>query len=191
MRTLGALIVATVLGGCASSPPTQFIALSVTGATSKEHTSAKTPIAVGRVDLPAALDRPALVRWIDNNRLNIDGIIQWAGPLDRMVRRTLTLDLANRLPQGEVMLPGQPRPANLRVLVVSFERFSAGPDNTVVLTAGWSLVDSHSAKVLLKRRASLSVTARSSTGGAVAAAMSQALGKLADEMASTMDKAGG
>lgn len=190
------ILVVTALAGCGTSPATRFITLDVRSPSSKVTHRAATPspISVGQVTLPPSLDRPELVRQIGRNRLAVDEFVQWAGPLDVMVRRTLALDLAARLPRGMVILPGQPKPAGpQRVLVVAIEAFWASQAHGVVLQAHWSLVQSQvngSANTSAPGRAAdIKVAAATAEPGDIAGAMSEALGRLADQIAKRAKRA--
>jgi uncharacterized lipoprotein YmbA len=184
-----------LLAGCGTSPPIRFISLSTMApGTVRPVGGAGTtaPIALGAIRLPPDLDRLALVRRMDANRLDINGTVQWGGPLDELIRHTLAYDLAARLPQGEFILPGVPKPraGDLRVLLVTFQAFSAGPDNRVTLLAHWDLVDAHTQRTLVAGDAKIDVQAGSSHGGDIAAAMSRALAELADQAASEIHNSG-
>jgi uncharacterized lipoprotein YmbA len=138
---------------------------------------------VGEVHLPPELDRPALVRRLGDYRLDVMGTVRWPASLDAMVQRTLALDVAARLPLGRTVLPGQPTPhEGLRLFLVTFETFAAGPNRKVTLKAWWWLVDDQSRATLLARTSQIQVPLASDSGSDIAAAMSRALGQLADEM---------
>jgi uncharacterized lipoprotein YmbA len=181
------------LGGCASSPATQFIGLN-TQAPTATHRAAQSvkivPIAVGRIDLPPDLDRLSLVRRTGSNRLDVDDTVQWGGPLGQLIQQTLASDLAARLPPDRVILPHAPRPASgpMRFLLVTFQTFSAGPHNQVTLQAHWTLVNARTRAPVAGRDADIEVQARSAQGGDIAAAMSRALAQLADQVASVVRK---
>lgn len=187
------IFLAAWLGGCASSPPTQFIALNTQGpaATHLAAQSAKiAPIAVGHIDLPPDLDRLSLVRRTGSNRLDVNDAVQWGGPLDQLIKHTLAFDLAARLPPGRLILPQEPRPQSgrLRFLLVTFRTFSAGPHNRVTLQAHWTLVNAQTRAPVIGQDADIEVQARSARGDDIAAAMSRTLGQLADQVASAVRK---
>lgn len=183
------------LAGCSTSPPTRFITLSTTApgaARSLGGAGTAIPVALGAIRLPPDLDRLALVRRIGANRLNINGTVQWGGPLDDLIADTLAFDMAARLPKGEFILPGIPKPrtGNMRFLLVTFQTFVAGPDNRVALRAHWELADAHTRDIIVDKDSKINVQASSSEGEDIAGAMSQALGELADQMASEIRGSG-
>ncbi len=176
--------------GCASSPATRYVDLSTISPRSAAPAATSAPLAVGRITLPPGLDRAALVRITAENRLEVDGTVRWPAGLAVVVRRTLAFDLAARLPDGSVALPGQPDPpGDMRLLVVTLERFAASPGGTVVLDGRWSIVDDASQRSLLARDAHIEVDTASSSAADVAHAMSAALARLADMVVSALPEA--
>ena len=107
-------------------------------------------------------------------KFEVRGTHQWASSLEEMVIHTLAFDLAGRLPEGMVVLPGQGKPASMRSLYVTFEDLAPGPDGVFVLDARWTLGDMTGHERITVN------TAMDSP--AIAAAMSQALGMLADRV---------
>jgi uncharacterized lipoprotein YmbA len=131
-----AVAVATVLAvvGCASSAPLRFYTLSAVPPAGAEAAGATgaAAIRVGRVRIPAELDRTEIVQRVDANRLNIGELDRWAAPMEDMVRRVLTADLQSRAgatAQGK-------SPATLNV---DIEEFIGDASCNVTLTASWEL----------------------------------------------------
>ena len=97
------------------------------------------PIAIEGIELPPGLDRREIVVRGANGQLEVREKNQWASPLEDMVIHTLVFNLAKRLPEGMVILPGQAKPTGpVRAVYVVFEDLAAGPDNGFVLDARWS-----------------------------------------------------
>ena len=186
------VLMTMALNGCGSSPPTEFITLDSAVPHYSVRVYAGPPVIVGRMTLPPELDRLSLVRRAQANRLNINGVVKWAAPLDLLVRHTLAVDLADRLPPGAVIIPGEPQPRkHALLLVVVFNRFSADLSGEVKLQAVWTLVEATSGKVLLTRTSSVTASAASTGAGDIAVALSQSLGKLSDVMAAAIANAKG
>jgi uncharacterized lipoprotein YmbA len=98
------------------------------------------PLGVDAVELPPGLDRQGIVVRRADHRLEVRGTELWAASLETMVLHALALDLAARLPEGMVVLPGQAQPAGgMRSLDVVFAELAAGPERQVVLDARWVL----------------------------------------------------
>jgi hypothetical protein len=97
--------------------------------------------------------------------------------LQPLVLHALAFDLAGRLPEGMVVLPGESRPAGApRGIDVVFEDLSAGPENRVTLDARWTLAG-------VSHHEQIAIDIPSLDSGAVATGMSQALAALADRLA--------
>ncbi len=184
------LFIIAAFSGCGTSPPTKFITLNATPPRSRVRPYAGPPVVVGRVKLPPTLDRLSLVRRLKRNRLSINSLVWWAAPLDRLVRHTLAVDLADRLPAGAVIIPGEVKPHGpARSLAVVFEQFRVGPTGRVKLVAIWTLVDKGSGRVLGAHRTLVTAPAASIAGGDIARAISAALAKLSGAMAAKISAA--
>ena len=101
-----------------------------------------------------------------------------------MIQRVLAEDLRQRLPLGRVALPGDPTPdKGVSELAVTIVRFMPDAGGRVVLVADWSLrAGSNGASPT--QSAAVSVPASAGTQDIVVG-MSQALGKLADQIAAS------
>lgn len=176
---------AALLASC-GSPPTTFYTLSPVPPAARRAASAPGctahPIVVERVDIPAMLDREALVSESGPGRVAISGDRRWAGPLDGMIQHVIADDLRTRLAPGAVLAPGDPAPASgARGLQVNILRFMPNANGVVMLGADWSLLD-RKGYPLLTRSESISESGGADPGAAVAA-MSRALAGLADRIA--------
>jgi uncharacterized lipoprotein YmbA len=107
--------------------------------------------------------------------------------LQPLVLHTLAFDLAARLPEGMVILPGAAKPlAPTRSIDVVLEELAAGPGNTVVLDGRWVLRENNRADVTHHERITIEVTSLDS--GNIATGMSQAVAALADRMAAELGR---
>ena len=143
-----------------------------------------TPVAIEAVELPPGFDRREMVVRKADQQLEIRNADQWTATLEPMVLHTLAFDLAARLPEGSVILPGETRPAVVRTIDVVFEEFAAGPESRVVLDGRWILREAGRADISHHER--IEVAIGSLDGAQVVAGMSQALGQLADRMAGAL-----
>jgi uncharacterized lipoprotein YmbA len=145
------------------------------------------PIAVDGVELPPGLDRQGIVVREANHRLEMRGTELWAAPLERMVLHTIAYNLARRLPEGMVILPGQAQPpGGRRSLFVLFERLVAGPEEMMVLEAQWVLRGRTPAAADQVRHETITVPLQSLDSEQIAAAMSAALATLTDRIVATL-----
>lgn len=176
---------ALLLCGCGSSPKTQFFALDPVNGT---HMGQGRPIQVAAVHIPADLDREEIVREKAPGQLDMDSPNRWGAPFDEMVQRTLTQDLARRLPQKDVIFPNEPAPPGTLKLVVDILSFGGDPSGQVKFDGSWSLVPQGSDQAVLDRHIQLTGSAGGDPASQVAA-MSKILGELADQIADAAGKA--
>jgi uncharacterized lipoprotein YmbA len=172
---------------CSASPPLHYYTLDTVAGSSVGGVGHAAPVWIARVTLPRQLDRPQMVRRAGPNRLDFDEENRWAAPLSSMFTSILAQDLADRMPPGQVIAPGQPLPAgNVRQLTVDVITFESDLQGHVVLDAGWTLEQGAPPRVVMRRTARISASAASGASADVAAAMSQALGQLADRIAASL-----
>lgn len=176
-----------VLVACATSPETRFYSLEVRPAEGPPAALEGAPVMIADVELPPTLERRQMVHRTGSRAVDIREFERWSGPFDLMIRRTLALDLASRLEHGAVVLPGQPVPADgARPIVIVIDAFTPGPGRAVVLEAHWFLSDRED-NMQLGRRESIRVEIASPvSASAAAAAMSDALARLAERMADAL-----
>jgi uncharacterized lipoprotein YmbA len=183
-RALSAAFLTLMMAGCGflSRPKNQFYSLDTVPAAAAAGTAVRgTPIGLAGIQLPPGLDRRGMVVRGADHKIEVRGTNQWTAPLEEMVLHTLAFDLANRLPEGMVILPGQPIPAGtISSASVVFEDLAPGPDQVFVLDAHWTL---DSANPAATHHEHITVPMTSMESPSIAAAMSQALGMLADRMA--------
>ncbi|MGH6957257.1 MAG: PqiC family protein, partial [Caulobacteraceae bacterium] len=120
------------------------------------------------------------------DRLNLADQDQWGAPLGQLIRRALAQDLQARLAPGTLILPGAPRPAGARALVVNVIEFQPGTDGRVRLQASWTLMAGKPLAAVLTRDASLVSEGPTTGGQSQAAAMSALLGELSDRIAASL-----
>jgi uncharacterized lipoprotein YmbA len=172
---------ALCLCACGSSPPTRYYTLEARPAPARSG-AAEVPIRVAPVTIPAELDRQGLVTRIGPNQLRISDTDRWAAPLEGLIRRTLSADLAARLPAGMVLDPyAASGSESYRSLRVDFESLYSSSDCAVTLQARWQL-QSPSAPVQHGHE-SVEVPSAGTCPGAQAAGISGALAELSDRIA--------
>jgi uncharacterized lipoprotein YmbA len=98
------------------------------------------PVRLNRVTVPGEVDRAQLVRRIDATRLQIDEQGRWAAPLDEMIRRVLTINLAARLSPNLVADANESGTGErLQALSVDIQEFYPDASCAVTLRATWVL----------------------------------------------------
>lgn len=185
LERTAAVLAVLLLAGCGHSPPTHFYTLDPSPpsrpAAVPAASQSTAPIQLDAVHIPAALDRPQVVTQLGANRVEVHDFDQWASPLGEMMRRTLAQDLLARLPEGAFVLPDAPRPQAVRGLVVNVLEIDAAPGGRVTLQASWTLLTAGTTRAAIIRNVQLSASAGAGPQG-TAAAMSQLLGQLADQI---------
>lgn len=137
------------------------------------------PVGIDNVELPPGVDRRELVVRQPDNRLEVRSNEQWSAPFRDLVLHTLAFDLADRLPEGMVVLPGQPKPNAMRSMSIAFDELAAGPDKLFVLDARWTLGDVTHHERITQQLQSLD-------SPVLVTATSQALATLADRIAGAL-----
>ena len=142
------------------------------------------PLSIESLELPPGFDRREVIVRKANHELDIRNADQWSAMLEPMVLHTLAFDLASRLPEGMIILPGETKPLTARTIDVVVEEFVAGPESRVVLNARWVLHRADSPDVTHREELAVDIPSLESTN--VAAGMSQAIGALADRIAARL-----
>jgi uncharacterized lipoprotein YmbA len=188
-RWMVLLLSTALLAGCGlfSRTKNTFYSLETIPPTSPAAAGARVvPIGLDAIELPPGLDRREIVIRGANHEVEVRGTNQWTASLQEMVVHTLAFDLANRLPEGGVILPGQPKPpGTARSLSVVFEDLAPGADRVFVLDARWSIDSAVNSPAHHER---ITVPLPSLESPQIASAMSQALATLADRMAAELGR---
>jgi uncharacterized protein len=185
-RTIPILAV-VLLAGCGflSRKENHFYSLDTIPRAADARALSGAPIAIDAIELPPGIDRREIVIRGADLKLEMRGTHQWASPIEDMVMHTLAFDLANRLPEGMIILPGQTRSAaTTRSISVVFEDLAAGADRVFVLDARWTVTDPGVVPVTHHERITIDMASLDSA--VIAAAMSQALGTLAERMTAAL-----
>jgi uncharacterized protein len=189
--------VALLLAGCSVLSPrqdlTRFIILTpATSATSNgpqssSQKSRSLAIGVGPVQLPEYLDRPELVIRTSPNGFELSETDRWAEPLSDNLRHVLASDLANLLGNTNmVQFPWDPGTRLDYIVHLQFQRFEVDKTGNAKLSARWELNSFQGDQLLASRDAKLSNPSSAMTGDAAAAALSQDVAELAEQIASAI-----
>lgn len=180
------IAIAIMLMSCGTSPPTRFFTLARVSPAGRSAPKPPFPIQVNAVHIPAVLDRSEIVRQTGSDTLAISGQDRWAAPFGEMARNVLAQDLAERLPQGSVILPLAPAPSSAAHLVVNIAAFDQNAARRVRLDASWTLLRGTPAKTISRGNVDLEDTAAGDDAALQAAAMSRLLGRLADNIVAAL-----
>ena len=182
-RFTGALVLLTlvVLAGCTSPEPTFYTVAPEPGAA---QAGGPPSVEVRRPALAGYLDRTDIVRRDGTYRLDIDSGAQWGEPLGDMIGRVLAEDLTQRLPGSTVFSDEVVSPRQAAV-DVDIERFDVDQEGEVTLLAQVA-VQRGPDQVPTARTVRLTGRVRSPSTSDMVAAMSRALGRLADTIAAML-----
>ena len=181
-----ALALLLLLAACGSSPKTQFFTLTPVPPQSGKATASGPPLQVGHIALPGELDREALVTRGAGNEVQVASQQHWVAPLNELVQRALSDDLRDRLGAGRVLAPGDPAPPGTRTVAVNVQQFSGDASGQVTLRADWAVATGNPPKPGAIHPTVLHEAAGSPAPGDIAAAMSRAVGQLADQIAGAL-----
>jgi uncharacterized lipoprotein YmbA len=178
----GVMLMLLLLAGCGffSKTKSSFYSFERIPPATPVAATRGVPVAIDSIELPPGFDRKDVVVRKADHQLEIRGTEQWSASLEPMVLHTLSFNLASRLPDGMVILPGQLRPASeVRSISVAFGEFAAGPESNVVLDARWTINN-----VPHQERITMTIPTLGSAD--IADGFSRALAALADRIAAQL-----
>jgi uncharacterized lipoprotein YmbA len=185
MRQLTALapvcILAALLTGCGSTPPSRFYTLSA--ARGAAAASSNISVIVGPVAVPAVVDRPQIVVDIGPNQVRLEEFDRWAAPLQNSIARAVADNLVQMLGTARVTLFAQTLSADADYRAgVDVQSFQSAPGEAAILDAVWTVRRTKDGKAETGR-----TTAREAVQekgyDALAAAHSRALARLSRDIA--------
>ncbi len=169
------------LARCASPDPAIYTLRAVNGAVLG---GGPTAIKIARPGLAGYLDRPEIVRDNSVSRLTLNSGERWGEPLGDMVGRVLALDLAQRLPGSSVFTEAGTISVDPSATVeLDIQRFDLDTSGVVVLLVQTAVEQGRSHDPAFTSSLRLTVPTPNRGTPQVVAAMSEALGQLADAVA--------
>jgi uncharacterized lipoprotein YmbA len=180
---LGALAMTAILAGCSSADPVLYTIAPTSGAV---QVGGQSIVLLDHVSIPPYLDRSQIVKSSENYRLDLRSNDWWGEPLSAMLRRVLRQELAQRLPQSVVLSESSAVSATPSATIdVDLQRLDEDASGNVVLLAQASVSLKGRAAPIL-RSFQLSVPSSAPTSAAEVAAVSVAVGHLADGLAAML-----
>lgn len=166
--------------GCSSPDPRYYSLETQPG--QPLHSPARTVI-VRSVPVARYLERNEIVRSLQDGRIRVSDDDWWGEPLRNMLQRVLAADLAQRLPDAQVLGTESIGGEGATVLL-AVERFEPGRDGAVVLQG--HLAIQVGGRDQLLRRIAIAVAEPGSGMSGQISAMSRALGQVADIAAAAL-----
>lgn len=134
--------------------------------------------------MPEYLDRPQIITRGSGNRLILADFDRWAEPLSEGTARVLAADLSSLLPGFQVRHRGWLDKSRLDYAVgVEVTRFEGVPGGNVTLSATWSVIQKGETQGGPSHLSEFEVAAGGRTMDDLARAMSEGIGKLAQDIA--------
>lgn len=181
MRRRALLLVPAALAACTSPEPAYYTLAAIPGT---PRPGGARLIELRRPGLAGYLDRPEIVRTGSAYQLRVAGAERWGEPFGDLVGRILAENLNNRLPGSSVFTAAGGISAEANATVeLDVQRFDADASGQVVLLAQVAVSRGRSranARTMAVRR---TVSPTGPSTAELVAAMSRALGQLADEVA--------
>jgi uncharacterized protein len=147
-------------------------------------------IGLGPVQLPPYLDRQELVVRTSPTGFELSDRDRWAEPLTDNFRRVLGSNLQTQLGSADIVqYPWYAYTKLDYIIRVQVERFDVDTANMATLVARWELRKAKPDQGLDTRESQFSHTASSSSGEAVAAALSENVADLAQQIALAVEEA--
>ena len=195
-HVLGSLLLLPALARCSTTPPPRLYTLAPRPGTPISRTAETVMLkhVATAIDRPAGtvmlkhveiakyLDRPQIVRYSGPYELTVSEFDRWAESLSDMATRVMVANLSQRLPGSQVFAATGPLSLNSSNTTVelNIDRFDVDPGGNVVLLAQWVV---HHVKTEQFRSHEIHVATASDGVPDQVAAMSDALGQLANEIA--------
>lgn len=179
------LLLSSLLAGCGfmSRTKSSFYSIEPVPPAGSVVGLTGTPVGVDIVELPPGFDRKEIVVRRQNQQLEVRETQQWTALLEPAVLHAVAFNLASRLPEGMVVLPGQARPARaMRSIDLMFEEIGAGPQSEIVIDVRWTLRGGGSTIPDATHHERIVTPIASLESSDIASGMSTALGTLADRI---------
>jgi len=211
-RAIQAILLTLAIAGCADTPPAKIFTLAPQPGQPAARSGSSNPVAatahptstqrirstaragstqpgeptkvsVKTVQIAKHLDRPQMVRYSDAYQLQTSEFERWGEGFSDMTTRVLVENLAQRLPHDQVFAAsGALTTAGDVSVEVDIVRFEPDPQGTVLLDARWAAVPRQGPDQGI-RSEQIQVKMASDSAADQVAAMSEALGQLADRIA--------
>lgn len=178
-------IIAGIIMGCASSPPSHFYTLSSTLAPALMP-QANYSVSVGPVSVPAVVDRPQIVVRTGPYKVFIGEFDRWASPLKDDIAQVIVENLVSMLGTTQVTLFPQSTAAGASYRAMIYVlRFDSELGKAATLDALWTVSSAKNGQSH-RGRTTLTEASQGDDYAALVAAHSRALGQLSAEIAKTI-----
>jgi uncharacterized lipoprotein YmbA len=144
-------------------------------------------IGVGPIRMPLYLDRLDIVTRGSQNKVEIAGFAQWAGPLPENFSRVLAENLSVLLATDKIAVFPYPKSYFIDYNVAIYvTRFDGSPGDKAHLRARWSILDRKRRESLYEKHSVVTHPTENETTEALIAAKSKTVSDLSREIANAM-----
>ncbi len=183
-RGLLGLALTGLVSACSSPEPAYYTLAAVPGV---GQPGGPAKIELRRLGLAGYLDRSEIVRANGAYSLRLNGAERWGEPFGDLVARILAEDLTQRLPGSSVFTSAGSITAEADATVeMDVQRFDADASGQAVLLAQVAVSRGRARASAMTRVVRLIVPPASASTSDLVAAMSKALGQLADAVAAML-----
>ena len=135
-----ALLAATALAGCGSSPVTHFYTLNTVAAPSPSNAKVSYTVAIGAVTLPDSLDRPQIVLRKAGNQVAVAEFERWVGSLKDEIALAVAANLKQSLDGASVFAQPMGAGMNADVNVLLYvQRFDSVLGDAAAVEVLWQV----------------------------------------------------
>jgi hypothetical protein len=178
------LLLAALPAACASPSPSLYVIAPVPGPV---RNGARDVIELRAIALPRYLERSQIVRSTESYRVEVLPNEWWGEPLDAMLGRVLVANLAQRLPAGTVFADSGAVTATAdRIIEANLTRLDTDRQGVLRLTALVALSGRGKQAPGPARSVAIGVRPQDTTTTALVAAISEAVGQMADAIAAML-----
>jgi len=185
------IVCVTILAGvvmltaCGRTPPAKFYTLQPVQQSSLGRSlPADVGLAVGPVEIPAAVDRTEIVTRDAGNEVSFSQYYRWAAPLRQSIASVIAQNIGTLLGTERVTPFTREnifRPTHR--VVININRYDSRLSKEFLIDATWSIKDLDGNKPLLIRNSIIREPLATSNYEGLVAAQSKALATLSEEMA--------
>jgi uncharacterized protein len=176
-------LAAVALSACGTSATPHFYSLA-SSATPNGALSIQTPVMVGPVSVPAAVDQPQFVVQVAPNQVEVDEFNRWDAPLVDGIARTVAGDLSILLADPNVATMPLADFNPTYTVIINVQRFESVKGEDALMDAVWVVRNAtgqtRSGRTLARE------TVQGEGFDALAAAHSRALTKLSEDIAAAI-----
>jgi uncharacterized lipoprotein YmbA len=179
-----------MLTACGRTPPAKFYTLlPVQQSSTGTSLPADVSLAVGPVEIPAAVDRTEIVTQDAANEISFSQYYRWAAPLRQSIASVIAQNIGTLLGTERVTPFNREnifRPTHR--VVININRYDSRLSKEFLIDATWSIKDLDGNKPLLIRNSIIREPLATSNYEGLVAAQSKALATLSEEMAEAVLK---